>query len=52
MDKLLKDKGNDIKQKSADVDSYIKDAVVAKLPGNKSAVLGQKKGRKRAGYPC
>lgn len=31
MDKVLKDKGNDIKQNSADVDSHIKDAVVAKL---------------------
>ncbi len=31
MDKVLIDKGSDIKQKSADVDSYIKDAVVAKL---------------------
>ncbi|MBR4808384.1 MAG: response regulator [Lachnospiraceae bacterium] len=31
MDKDIKDKGNDIKQKSADADSYIKDAVVAKL---------------------
>ena len=30
MDKVLMDKGNDIKQKSADVDSHIKDAVVAK----------------------